>query len=159
MGTSSTAARIFNIWPQKGLIAPGSDADIVVWDPNRTRVISASTHHHAVDFNIFEGQEVHGVADWVITGGRLVVEDGKVMVTRGAGRFIPNLPFSPYVYDKVKEAEEKKAAAWVPVKRSAEDMFVDMSGEGRLWGRCISINNLVMEIFGDGLLSSFSPSS
>merc|ERR1711934_172124 len=50
--TSSTAARIFNIWPQKGLIAPGSDADIVVWNPNKTRVISASTHHHAVDFNI-----------------------------------------------------------------------------------------------------------
>merc|ERR1712083_350760 len=67
--TSSTAARIFNIWPQKGLIAPGSDADIVVWNPNKTRVISASTHHHAVDFNIFEGQEVHGIAEWVLTGG------------------------------------------------------------------------------------------
>merc|ERR1711971_677094 len=124
--TSSTAARIFNIWPQKGLLAPGSDADIVVWNPNKTRVISASTHHHAVDFNIFEGQEVHGIAEWVLTGGRVVVEAEEVKVTKGAGRFIPNLPFSSYVYDRVKEEEEKKANMWVPVKRSAEDVFVDM---------------------------------
>merc|ERR1711981_1051017 len=133
--TSSTAARIFNIWPQKGLIAPGSDADIVVWNPNKTRVISASTHHHAVDFNIFEGQEVHGIAEWVLTGGRVVVEAEEVKVTKGAGRFIPNLPFSSYVYDRVKEEEEKKAKMWVPVKRSAEDMFVDMGADAASVGQ------------------------
>jgi len=128
--TSTTAARIFNIYPQKGVIAPGSDADIVVWNPDRTRVISAETHHHAVDFNIFEGMEVHGVAEWVITGGRVVVEDGDLKVTKGAGRFVPNLPFSPFVYDKVKAAEEKHAAKTVPVKRSEKDMFIDMTKPG-----------------------------
>merc|ERR1712176_1365102 len=88
--------------------------------------ISAETHHHAVDFNIFEGMEVHGIADWVITGGRVVVEDGQVKVTKGAGRFIPTLPFAPYVYDKVKEVEAERERTWVPVKRTEEDMFVDM---------------------------------
>eukprot|EP00090_Calanus_glacialis_P016337 TRINITY_DN2559_c0_g1_i1.p1 TRINITY_DN2559_c0_g1~~TRINITY_DN2559_c0_g1_i1.p1 ORF type:complete len:572 (-),score=185.38 TRINITY_DN2559_c0_g1_i1:63-1751(-) len=125
--TSTTAARIFNIYPQKGVIAPGSDADIVVWNPDKTRVISAETHHHAVDFNIFEGMEVHGLAEWVITGGRVVVEDGELKVAKGAGRFVPNLPFSPYVYDQVRAAEEKLAAKTVAVKRSEQDMFVDMT--------------------------------
>lgn len=126
--TSTTAAKIFNIYPRKGLIAAGSDADIVVWDPNRTRVISASTHQHAVDFNIFEGMEVHGIAEWVISGGRVVVEEGQIKVTKGAGRFVPTPPFSPYVYDKVRAAEEAQERKWVPVFRSEEDMYVDMSG-------------------------------
>jgi len=126
--TSTTAAKIFNVFPRKGVIAPGSDADIVVWDPNRTRTISKDTHHHAVDFNIFEGMEVHGVAETVITGGRVVVEEGQVKVAMGAGKFVPTPPFCPYVYDKVKLEEEKQAKLWVPVIRSEQDMYVDMNG-------------------------------
>jgi len=126
--TSTTAAKIFNLYPKKGLIAPGSDADIVIWNPNKTRVISAETHHHAVDFNIFEGMEVHGIAEVVLTGGRVVVEDGEVKVAKGVGKFVPTPPFSPYVYDKVKAAEAAQDRKWVPVYRSEQDMYVNMDG-------------------------------
>ncbi|XP_023341254.1 dihydropyrimidinase 1 [Eurytemora carolleeae] len=125
--TSTTAAKIFNIYPKKGVIAPGSDADIVIWNPNQTRTISAETHHHAVDFNIFEGMEVHGVAEWVLTGGRIVVEEGQLKMAKGAGKFVPTPPFSPYVYDRVRLTEEEQARKWVPVFRSEEDMYVDMN--------------------------------
>ena len=59
----------------QGRIAVGSDADIVVWDPNQTRTISSKTHHHACDFNIFEGMTCHGVAVYVISGGRVCVDE------------------------------------------------------------------------------------
>ena len=56
----------------------GSDADIVIWNGDATRTISAKTHHQAVDFNIFEGMTVHGVAESVITGGSIVLDEGQV---------------------------------------------------------------------------------
>ena len=62
----------------QGRIAVGSDADVVVWDPNQSRKISAETHHQAVDFNIFEGMECHGVPLYVITNGHVVVDEGQV---------------------------------------------------------------------------------
>ncbi|CAG2238676.1 DPYS [Mytilus edulis] len=76
--TSTNAAKIFNIYPQKGRIAVGSDADIVVWNPNASRTISAKTHHQAVDFNIFEGMLCHGVAEYVMTNGHVVLDEGQM---------------------------------------------------------------------------------
>ncbi|XP_065198342.1 dihydropyrimidinase-like [Sycon ciliatum] len=99
--TSTTAARIFNIYPRKGIIAPGSDADIVVWDPEASRTISANTHHQAVDFNIFEGMTCHGVAVVTISRGKVVWDHGKLNVERGAGRYIPREPYSTIVYDTI----------------------------------------------------------
>ncbi|XP_070564718.1 dihydropyrimidinase-like isoform X4 [Ptychodera flava] len=114
--TSTNAAKIFNIYPRKGVIQVGSDADIVVWDPNATRTISKDTHHQAVDFNIFEGMECHGVPVAVICQGRVVLEDGVLHVTQGAGRFIPNPTNSAACYSKIARRDEIKK----PVKVERE---------------------------------------
>jgi dihydropyrimidinase len=93
--TSANAARIFNIYPRKGRIDVGSDADIVIWDGQAKRIISKETHHHAVDFNIFEGQEVSGVADVTISRGVVVWEHGRLFTKPGHGRYIPRPCFGP----------------------------------------------------------------
>ncbi|KAK2585212.1 hypothetical protein KPH14_009917 [Odynerus spinipes] len=105
--TSTNAAKIFNIYPRKGVIAVGSDADIVVWDPNRKRTISAQTHVQAVDFNIFEGMEVHGVPEYVIVSGRVCVDECELKAVHGFGKFVETPTFCNYVYDMIEEREKR----------------------------------------------------
>jgi dihydropyrimidinase len=111
--TSTNAAQIFNIYPRKGSISVGADADIVVWDPNARRTISAKTHHQKVDYNIFEGMTVTGVATHTISQGNLVWADGKLDARKGAGRHIPRPTFAP-VFDAVRRQAELKAPRAVP---------------------------------------------
>ena len=68
--TSTKAAMLFNMYPNKGRIAEGCDADIVLWDGDNQRTVSKDTHHHAVDFNIFEGMTFYGIADKTISAGK-----------------------------------------------------------------------------------------
>ncbi|XP_058130442.1 dihydropyrimidinase isoform X2 [Anopheles ziemanni] len=97
--TSTNAAKIFNLYPRKGRIAPGSDADLVIWNPKAVRTISASTHHQACDFNIFEGMKCHGVAEFVIVRGRVCLENEHVRVAEGQGSFLETPVYPAFVYD------------------------------------------------------------
>lgn len=94
--TSSNAAKIFNIFPRKGVIQAGADADIVIWDPEKSRTISARTHHQNVDFNIFEGMETVGNAAITFSRGRVVWEDDSLLTERGSGRYVNRPPFAKY---------------------------------------------------------------
>jgi len=88
--TSTAAAKAFGLFPKKGTIAVGSDADIVIFDPDRKETISVNnecTHHMNVDYSAYEGREVQGWTDTVLSRGRVIVQQGK-LETRGGGNFI-----------------------------------------------------------------------
>ena len=116
--TSTNAAQIFNLYPRKGSIGVGADADLVVWDPEGTRTISAKTHHQNVDFNIFEGMTVKGVASHTISQGKVVWADGKLDAVRGAGRYVPRPTFPP-VFEALERQNRLRAPKPV-VRRAAE---------------------------------------
>jgi dihydropyrimidinase len=89
---STNPARIFGLYPRKGEIAVGSDADLVLYDPDGTSVRSAQTHHSKCDRNPYEGFAVKGRPTHVIVNGRVCWADGRLDVERGAGRFLARVP-------------------------------------------------------------------
>lgn len=96
--TSTNAAQIFNIYPRKGAITPGADADIVVWDPSASKTISVKTQFSKGDKNIFEGMVVRGLPVYTIRRGDLVYSRGELQVEPGSGRYITRPAFAP-VFD------------------------------------------------------------
>jgi dihydropyrimidinase len=86
--TSTAPAKLFGLYPRKGTIAIGSDADLVIFDPNDEHVISARTHHMRVDYSMFEGIKVKGVPKQVFSRGRLVIDQGKFVGKAGQGNFL-----------------------------------------------------------------------
>src|SRR5690606_16815665 len=90
--TSTNIAKILNMYPQKGAILEGADADIIVWDPEQTKTISAASQQSVIDYNVFEGIEVKGLPRHVFTRGEAAVIDGKVQAMPGHGKFIAREP-------------------------------------------------------------------
>ena len=93
--TSTNAAQIFNMYPRKGVIAVGADADIVVWDPEGTRTISSLTQFAKGGFNVFEGRTVRGIPSTTLAAGNVVFHRGVLMAVEGAGRHIDRSAFKP----------------------------------------------------------------
>ena len=85
---STTPAELFGMYPSKGEMAVGSDADIVIWDPNADHNISAATHHMRVDYSMFEGFHVRGNAKIVVSRGDVIVENDKFVGRTGRGRYL-----------------------------------------------------------------------
>jgi len=116
--TSTECAKIFNIYPRKGAVLPGSDADLIILNPNATTTISAKTHHSRIDTNVYEGWSMKGNIEVTISQGRVVWENSQLNVQRGTGRYISMPPFG-YLFDGL----EKLDAAYLsslkaPVHRS-----------------------------------------
>jgi dihydropyrimidinase len=109
--TSTNAAQIFNVYPRKGSISVGADADIAVWDPAATKTISTKTDHQNVDYNIFEGMEITGCASHTISQGKVVWANGELNVERGAGRYVDRPAFAPFYDALQKQAQRKEPVA------------------------------------------------
>jgi len=91
--TSTNIAKILNIYPKKGAILVGSDADIVVWDPSLEKTITADKQQSAIDYNVFEGKKVKGLPRYTLTRGYVAVEEGAVKTREGHGEFVKREPF------------------------------------------------------------------
>ena len=85
---STAPAKLFGLYPRKGTIAVGSDADVVIFDANEQQTISVATHHMRVDYSMFEGTQVKGVTKTVLSRGNVIIDNGKFVVRAGAGQFL-----------------------------------------------------------------------
>ncbi|HZO35007.1 MAG TPA: amidohydrolase family protein, partial [Gaiellaceae bacterium] len=100
---ATNPAKLFGLYPRKGTLAVGSDADVVVFDPEKRVTISASTHHSKVDYSLFEGTEVQGSPETVLLRGNVLVDGDTLVAKPGIGRFVKRAKFG----------EELKPAALV----------------------------------------------
>ena len=117
--TSTNAAQIFNLYPRKGAIAVGSDADLVVWDPDATKTITTAGSISRVGYNVFEGRKVTGLAKVTLSQGNIVWFDGELRTQRGAGRYVKRPAFAP-MFDALKRQAERHVPQ--PVARGRHDL-------------------------------------
>jgi len=95
--TSTNPAKIFGMYPQKGCIAVGSDADIVIFDPNEEHKLSVETHHMNVDYSAYEGWEVKGKCKTIILRGQVAIDNGDVKIEKGYGQFVKRSKISKVI--------------------------------------------------------------
>ncbi len=119
--TSTNIAKILNVYPRKGAILVGADADIVVWDPKRSKTISAKNQQSSIDYNVFEGKEVVGLPRYTLTRGVVAIEESTVKTREGHGQFVKREPFA---------AVNKALSTWkeITAPRKVERSGIPASG-------------------------------
>jgi dihydropyrimidinase len=119
--TSTNIAKILNVYPKKGAILVGADADIVVWDPKRSKTISAKSQQSSIDYNVFEGKEVTGLPRYTLTRGVVAIEEATVKTREGHGQFVRREPFA---------AVNKALSTWkeITAPRKVERSGIPASG-------------------------------
>ncbi len=119
--TSTNIAKILNVYPKKGAILVGADADIVVWDPKRSKTISAKSQQSAIDYNVFEGKEVTGLPRYTLTRGVVAIEESTMKTQEGHGQFVRREPF---------QAVNKALSTWkeLTAPRKVERTGIPASG-------------------------------
>ncbi len=90
--TSTNIAKILNCYPKKGAVLVGADADLVVFDPQKEKTITAATQQSAIDYNVFEGHKVKGLPRFTLSRGHVAVHDGEIRTQEGHGKFIERAP-------------------------------------------------------------------
>ena len=90
---ATNPAKLFGLYPRKGTVAVGSDADLVIFDPNRKHVVTAASQHSRSDYNLYEGAEVRGTPEIVVLRGNVLVENDELVASPGIGRFVPRAKF------------------------------------------------------------------
>ncbi|VDM60707.1 unnamed protein product [Angiostrongylus costaricensis] len=108
--TSTNAAKMFNLYPKKGRIAVGADADLVLWDASGRWKLSSAERQSSVDISIYEGMTVHALV--TIVGGQIVWKDGKIQEAKGT--FVPLLPQSPYLFSVVQQRDKVFVTGYQP---------------------------------------------
>jgi len=94
--TSTNTAKIFNLYPQKGSIREGADADLVIWDPEQSKTLSAKSHWSNIEHSIFEGMTVSGVPVTTICNGKVAFDGGKLLAEQGDGQYVKRAPYAPF---------------------------------------------------------------
>jgi len=117
--TSTNIAKILNVYPQKGAILEGSDADIVVWDPERSETISAAKQQSAIDYNVFEGVKVKGLPRFTLTRGHVACREDEMKTEEGYGEFVAR---DAYPATNRALSKWKEITAPTPIQRDPSKM-------------------------------------
>ena len=126
--TSAGPAKLLNIFPQKGSVSVGADADIIIWDPSLAKTITSEEQLSKCDVNIYQDTVCKGGPEFVIFKGRMVLDQGTFRPMTGFGEFQPLPPFSPHLYQRLSQSRSQARAR--PVVRTEEDMNVVTNGNG-----------------------------